>query len=460
MRIKLSISLTLREIAAILNCPARSDDEQIEYVTTDTREIEKGDLFIALFGEKHNGEDFIDEAKEKGAYTVSKRGYTFSVKSGNDALLTISEYYLKKLKRLRATVGITGSVGKSTAKETLYKMLMPCYKTHANTKNYNNEFGVSFTVLSAPIDTEILILEMGMNHAGEIRKIASAIVPDFAIITNIKDAHIGNLGSREAIRDAKLEIKSSEKTHLILPYDEPLLADIDKKTTVSCESPEADIYLSVINDNGASTLFDVFCKKCTLSSQSVTLTGRAYMEAIASSVAVCELLGLGDKEISDGLKNLDMSISHKKIYPLNSYTIIDDTYSASPAAVLYELKEASKYSPVSCVLGDMLELGAYSKEKHRKIGAFAYHLGYRRIYAFGKYACEIANGALEAGMDIKCIHQNTDLSSPKNTAYALFMNIKEGETVLFKGSRRVGCERIIALFENMILKNNKGDLNA
>lgn len=455
MRIKLSCPLTLREIASVLNNSLKRTDALIEYICTDTRELSRGDLFFALMGENRNGEDYVKEARAKGAYVISKSDADISVSDGTNALLLLASYYKSKLKSLLKTVAITGSVGKTTTKEILHQLLASSYRTHATEKNYNNALGVALTILSAPIDTEILVLEMGMNHRGEIEELAKAALPDIAIITNIKDAHIGKLGSREEIAKAKLEIACNEKTRLILPYDEQLFAGIFNKATVSLESPESDIYLSVLSECETNTSFDIFTSKSCIHSLKTTLVGSSYLEAIAYSVAVCELLDIRNDGISLAISKLSADIFRKRKYAFYNYTIIDDTYSASPEAVLYELKMGAKSSPCSCILGDMLELGEFAKEKHRLIGKAAFELGYRYVYAFGKYAGEIAIGATEAGMNPNKIHQNTDLSSPKNTANAIFSNVVDKETLLFKGSRMTHCERIIEHFENMVRKAYK-----
>ena len=460
MRIELSIPMSLREIAAALNSPIPNENALISFITTDTREICKGDLFFAIKGEKHDGESFVSEAQSLGAYTVSRSGSTIKVKNGEDALLLLSSYYRSKLKKLRRIIAVTGSVGKTTTKDVLFQIIKRVYPTHATEKNYNNALGVAFTVLGTPSNTEILLLEMGMNHFGELSKIVEQLPPDLAIITNIKDAHIGNFGSLENIAKAKLEIAKNEKTHLILPFDEPLFSKIELKSTVSLESPEADVYISTLKEEQKSTTVDIFTAKSCISSVKINLVGHGYLEAVAYAAAVADALDVKDLSLKEGIESLSEDTFRKRKYELYGYHIVDDCYSSSPSAMLYELELAAKSHPCSSVIGDMLELGEYAIEKHRKIGEAAYKLGYRRIYAFGKFAREVAQGAITAGMSEDRIHVNTDLSCPRKTAEALFLNSIDGETILFKGSHATMTERVIVHFENLLKRDREVMKNA
>lgn len=163
MRIKLCYPLSLNRIADVLNS-SFSGDGIIENISTDTRTLESGDLFFAIRGEKYNGEDFFEIARQKGAYTVGVNRGDILVKSTSEALLLLAEYYKTLFQNVKHTVAITGSVGKTTTKEMASALASVKYKVHATEKNYNNILGVCYTVLSMEPETEILILEMGMNH--------------------------------------------------------------------------------------------------------------------------------------------------------------------------------------------------------------------------------------------------------------------------------------------------------
>ena len=194
MRIKLGIPLTLREIREAIGTPLQiAPDATIKYISTDTRDLCEGDLFIALKGDRYDGEDFTDLAKSKGAYVMSRTsGFDISAPDTRDALIFLCSYYINNIRKKKYKIAISGSVGKTTTKELCKILLGTKYKVHATEGNLNNEIGMPLTVLSAPEDTEVIICEMGMNHKGEISKMSKAFQPDLAVITIIGHAHIGN----------------------------------------------------------------------------------------------------------------------------------------------------------------------------------------------------------------------------------------------------------------------------
>ena len=197
MRIKLSFSITKDFITRSIS-PVSSLNKNltITHISTDTRNISKGDLFFALKGDRFDGERFINDAIIKGAYTVSSKynSASFLVNDTKEALMELARNY-KSMVSPKYTIAITGSVGKTTTKEITASLLSSKYNVHKTEKNYNNELGVAFTILSLPKNTDILIAECGMNHFGELSKISKMLLPDIAVITKIGTAHIGNLGS-------------------------------------------------------------------------------------------------------------------------------------------------------------------------------------------------------------------------------------------------------------------------
>ena len=228
MRIALGIALPLNILTN--HCEAFSKILQkklFTHITTDSREACEGDLFFSLTSDKSSAEEHVKEARNKGAISVSSlsKEADFLVFDCQKTLLKLAIYYKAQLKSLKATIAITGSVGKTTTKEFCASFLSASYKVHKTYMNYNNLLGVSLSILSAASDTEIFILELGMNNLGEIRKLSDAIEPDYAVITNIGTAHIGNLGSRKLIAQAKLEIASGMTDEkIIVPYEEQLLS--------------------------------------------------------------------------------------------------------------------------------------------------------------------------------------------------------------------------------------------
>ncbi len=454
MRIKPKIPLSLLDIASALKLPSSDlSDGQINAITLNSNEAEENDLFIAINGERFNGEDYLDDAKAKGAYTLSsKSAYAdFKINDTREALLKIAEFYKSHLNSLKATIAITGSVGKTTTKNILAKMLTPYFKVHATEGNYNNILGVSHTILNAAQDTEILILEMGMNHSGEIDALSRATKPDYAIITNIGTSHIGNLGSREKIASAKLEILNGmANPKITVPYSEPLLEKVSgRRYTFSIEDSMADAFILPKCLSDLTAVFDIYTKDGKAENIEVELSGLHILKAIASSIpTLCEL-GLTLKEIACAVQRIDNDCKRGHYSRYGDITVYDDTYSSSYEAVIsdFELLSLKREAVKSCMLGDMLELGEKSEELHKKIGEKAYEYGFSKIFAFGIYAPCIAEGAIKAGMPESRIFINTDTSKPDITAKQINENHTPNEIILFKASHAIKAERIYPLLK-------------
>ena len=247
MRIKLGMPMSLSDISFAVKGKLLYDkNEIITHICTDSREVISKDLFIPLNGPQYNGEDFVDNVIAKNGYALSLYNprATILVNNSLNSLMNLARFYNEILPYILYRVGITGSVGKTTSKEFLKKIMSVKYKVHANEENLNNEIGLPLTLLSAPKDTEIIIAEMGMNHTGEISRLSKCLSPNIGIITNIGTSHIGNLGSRKAISKAKLEMLDGMKSKtLLLPSNEPLLSEIEGAYYFSTKNSFSDFHL-------------------------------------------------------------------------------------------------------------------------------------------------------------------------------------------------------------------------
>jgi len=456
MRIIPEIAITLDEIKLATKAVAHYKANQtIGAIVTHSKEALPGDLFVALPSDKTSGEDYIDEATARGAYVLSARSVVSDLLVNDTylALLDIASFYKTKLTALRTTVAITGSVGKTTTKNILSKMLSPYFKVHSTKGNYNNFLGAFHTVMTTPKNTEILITELGMNHLGEIGTLSRAIRPDISIITNIGTSHIGNLGSRKLIATSKLEILDGmQSPRLIVPYGEPLLSDIQSKRTVSLKEMNADCCVIEKEIEYTHSLVDIYTKLGKISMQKISLSGRHVLHAIAFSVEVMTELGLNIEKIKSALSSLDDSLIRAKAIDIGEITVYDDTYSSSPEAVIADLdflllKDNRRRS---CMLGDMLELGVYTESMHKKIGYEAARRGFGKIFAFGVYSPFIKAGAISGGLTEDKIFINTDLTAPEYTAKQIFDNYTEGELILFKASHATHAEKIIEILIQLI----------
>ena len=446
MRIKTDLPLTLKEIANNVDS-STSINGKINAICTDSRKCEMGDLFIALSGDRYNGADFIDEARRKGAFIMATENADIKVTDTENALLKISSYY-KRIINPAHTVAITGSIGKTTVKDFTYSLLSKAFVSHKTEGNYNNALGLSYTLLSMKKKTETLICEFGMNHTGEISKLSKAIAPDIAIITNIGSAHIGNLGSREKIAEAKLEIRDGMTDgRIIVNQNEPLLKSVKNPYFISYTDQSANLYAEILSITPVNSVLKIQTERFKAEIET-SLYSRQQLDSLLYAISVCDILGMCAEKIFAYVKEISPSSLRQKFIRENGYTIYDDSYNSSPEAVINDLRMLSERSDNnSVVLGDMLELGEYSEALHFKIGTECARFGFKKLYAFGKYSRIIAKGATDTGMDSEKVFTNEDISKPQITAKQISESY-EGETLLVKASHFVNADRIIKILLN------------
>ena len=457
MRVKLDTALCIEEICKITKAKYKRKTDKIKYidtVCTDTRECQKNDLFIAVKGEKDSGEKYVLDALKKGCCVLSSSGAdgTLFVNDTSEALLKIAELYKKKISP-KHTVAVTGSVGKSTVVRFISTILSTKYKLHSPYGNYNNHIGVPLTVLSMPRDTEVLVLELGMNRKNEISKLSKCSHPDLGVITAIGTSHIGNLGSREAIALAKLEILDGMKQgKLLLPYGEPLLNKIKCALFVGCNSSLSDFSLN--NNPDGSYRFK---------SRDMDLDGIEFFDSrehmvynLAFSISTAQMLGLSKQDILKGVKAITASNLRQRFILLKSFTIFDDSYNASRESILADLKYISSLKrPTGAFLGDILELGDNTEYIHEEIGRMAADLKIDHLYLYGEYAEYTARGAVKAGMNSASIYINSNLSSPETSISHIKQHHSDNEIILFKASHKLRLDKIADLIEKDERNNNE-----
>lgn len=451
MRIKLGTPLTMSQIATAINGEkTNKNDPLIEYISTDSRLTETADLFIPIKGEKYDGENFAHEAKKRGAFTIGtkKQEFDIFVSDKSNALLKLAHYANKNLPIILYRIAISGSVGKSTTKEFLSLILSEKFSVHKTDGNKNNEIGMPLTLLSAPADSEALVIEMGMNHSGEIKKMSECLMPNLAIITNIGRAHIGNLGNRENIAKAKMEITAGiSDGYAIIPYDEPLLSSLQNKITFSVGDRRADFCLEersseevILYKNGVQ-----FCQA------NFGIQEDHFKQCLAAACAAAVLCGLSKREISRGISRISRdNIQQFEVFR-EKWCFYADFYNASPESVKACIDGAQKLYPMqekSLLLGDMLELGDESKNIHREIGEHISCDVFNNLFLFGKSAREIGHGALSNGFSAEKIFINTNITLPEVTSKQIRENCAVGEVILMKASRGIGLERVLNLFSN------------
>lgn len=378
--------MKVKDILKITNGKLICGDENIEIndFSKDTREIKDGDTYIAIKGERFDGNDFCQNAVDSGAKVciVSKdigaiNGVAIiKVEDTLKALQDIASY--KRMQYDIPVVAVTGSVGKTSTKDLIASVVSEGYKTLKTKGNYNNEIGLPLTVLSLK-DEEAMVVEMGMNHFGEIRKLTNIAKPTVAVITNIGTAHIGNLGSRENILKAKLEIlEGLQGNTVIINNDNDLLykwalENKDKYNIITYGiTNESDYMAKNIKSYEDKSEFTV-SSKTDINNKKILVPvgGEHFILNSLCGVAVGEYLKVPTEKIIRGIAKLELTKKRMEILKSKSgATVINDTYNANydsmKAAIAY-LKAIENKRKIA-ILGDMLELGDYSKELHEKVG--------------------------------------------------------------------------------------------
>ena len=457
MTIHIRGSLTVEDVAVVTEGKLINPSAaELHMITTDSRDIGEQSLFIAIRGDRFDGNDYVASAMEKGAVCAlcervpeNFEGTAIVVKDTRIAMGRLARAYKAKISPI--TVGVTGSVGKTTTKEFIYSVLCERYNTLKTCGNYNNEIGLPMTLLGLAPDNTAAVLEMGMSAKGEIEYLAKIACPDVAVITNIGTSHIGNLGSREAIRDAKMEICKGLKKGgvLILNGDEPLLAGIEGAMYVALHNPKADCFVDNIFEGEHGTAFDLVIRGERFECITIPTVGEHNVINAAFAWLVGTVLGIGEFQMRRGLMKFKNVGMRQSVYVTNGRVVIEDCYNASPESMTASLKVLSAMAKQRekrsvAVLGDMRELGDFSKVEHGKIGKIVADEKIEVLITFGKDAEEIANIALQYGMNSENVYTFSDAEDIATLGKALTRIVKKGDIILFKASRALSLERAIA----------------
>lgn len=419
----------------------------IKGVSIDTRTIEEGNVFIPFKGENADGHRFIDMAFSKGAgVTLSERDEenadypVIHVADGLEALQNIAEAYLKIVDP--AVIAVTGSNGKTTTKDMLECVLSSKFKVQKTQGNFNNEIGMPLTILQLEEDTEISILEMGMDRMGDINFLSRMAEPDVAVITNVGESHIEMLGSRENIARAKYEIVDHLKGDgtFIYSKDYPLLEAIVQKDTAydihtagMLDSNDCTISKVTEDDNGTHFTFK---------NVQFDIPQLGIHNALNASLAVMagEALGVSPKEAAENLAQLEVtSMRMERVTHPSGTLIVNDAYNASKASMISAVDTVGRMSHKSkiLVLADILELGDYKQELHEDVAHFINEGKYQftKIYTFGDGAEYIHN--------VLTAEEKEHTSSMEELKTKVQQHFNEDTVILLKGSRGMAVERVI-----------------
>ena len=438
------MQLTLNQIASATG-GKQSGFCEVTGISTDTRTIKNGELYIALKGERFDGHDYIDKAFENGAVAVlTERECDYPyvlVEDTGKALLSLAAYYRTLFNT--AVVGITGSVGKTTTKEMVACVLEAKYKTLKTKGNLNNQIGLPMTLFGLDETYQTAVIEMGMSGKGEISVLSETAKPDAAIITNIGYSHIEFFGSREAICEAKLEILDgmSDDAPLILNADDDLLDafcdDTRPLVFFGIDNPMCDVRAINLKENGESTTFEILYNNDNYIATIPTVGKHNVYDALAAFCAglICSV---PIPDIINALKNYVPSGMRQRIETRGEQTVIIDCYNASPTSMQASMGVlGSRQGRKIAVLGDMLELGEQGKALHAGLADIAKENKIDIVLCLGE---EMKNMKMRADeINLNCLHfdNKTDLS-----AYLKGI-LEKGDNVLFKGSRGMALEEII-----------------
>jgi len=466
-------------IKAILGKMIQGDqDYLVSGISIDSRTLIPGDLFFALIGPNFDGHDFIIEAFRKGAVgavickgasillqneQIDKNKIIIEVKDTLSALQDWSKHYKDKFKTFN--ICITGSNGKTTIKEVIAHILsqeLPLLKTSGN---YNNEIGIPLTLLQLSKLHNLLVAEMGMRGLGEIKTLTNFIPPDLAVISNIGEAHIGLLGSKENIFKAKMELlQSLDKDGIaILNRDDPYFLKMskvvkDKKIYTFGIKNKSDIMarnIRMVNDKGMRFYLEMPNSKSREIFFPILGKYNIYNALAAAAVAFALRIELDliDRGLSS-FKPLDLHMQLTNFY--NNIKILNDSYNASPLSVksaLETLAEIAQNNRKIAILGDMLELGEKTDFYHKKIGKKVAKLSIDILITVGPGGKIIARSSKEEGMAEERIF-SFKRNEKMNLSKRLLSLTKSGDFILLKGSREMKMEEILKFWQKEYQKNN------
>ena len=461
------------KIKDILNCTngkliIGNENYECTNYSKDTRTINEHDTYIGIKGENFDGNLFWKDALDKGADVVivneikilEEEKEKYKQKNKNIIMVEDTVIALGKMAKLKRemygkslkVIGVTGSVGKTSTKDMLANVISQKYKTLKTEGNYNNNIGLPLTILRLQ-DEEVAVIEMGMNHLGEISYLSKIAKPDISVITNVGTAHIGNLGSRENILKAKLEILEGAKENapLIINNDNDMLNNwyqnnnvsnpiitfgIENKSDIMAENIE-------LNENGSTyILVGADASVCPIN-VFVPIGGKHFVYNSLCAIAVGKYFDIEINKIIDGIKEFELTKRRMEVTKNTiGATIINDAYNASYDSMKASIEYMAKITGNKkiAVLGDMLELGKFEKELHEKVGEEVAKNKIDILITVGKAAKHIAKKAEELGMKKENIYE---FETNNEAAEKIKQIIKKDDVILIKASNGMKFDEIV-----------------
>lgn len=426
-----------------------ADVKEIKAVSTDTRKIEEGTMFIALKGENFNGNNYVLDAFNKGAKIaivdevkcdlneLKDDVALIKVQNTGRALMDLAKFYREKLGL--KVVGITGSAGKTSTKDLVAAVLSDKYKVFKTKGNFNNEIGLPLMILELDSTYDVAILEMGMRGLGQIKELAEIASPDLGIITNIGISHIEILKTRENILKAKMEIATffdKNNTLVVCGNDDFLgaLPEAKYKIVKTGVGENFEIGAKNIALEELSSKFTVYDGEKE-EEFSLDMPGEHNISNLMLGIAIAKELGVSFEEMKRGLKNVEATSMRLELIKKDGFSILNDCYNSSPVAVksAIDVMKNIEGKRRIAVLGTMRELGHKSEEAHMEIGKYAKENGIEKVLCFGDFSENIKEGYGEG-----C----TVYENKEELIKDLLNIICEGDIILVKASRSLKFEEI------------------
>ena len=457
-------NMTLQNIANAcdgqLVCKTGEESINIKGAVLDSRLVEEGFLFFATKGERVDGHSFIAQvAQKKAACVVCEKAPEdveipyILVEDSFVALKKVATFYRENL--TIPIVGITGSVGKTSTKEMISSVLSTRYNVLKTEGNFNNEVGLPLTILRIRDEHKVAVVEMGINHFGEMHRLSEIAKPDICVITNIGQCHLEFLGSREGILKAKSEIFDfmNPDGYVCINGDDDMLSTIKEvhghKPVTYGMTMKNDVYVTESHSNGIfGSNATIYLNDETFDVEIMMPGEHMVMNALAAA-SVGDLLGLKTEEIAEGIKAARPVGGRSNLIVLENRTILDDCYNANPVSMkaaidLLNLANTRKVA----VLGDMFELGEGQENMHSEIGSYAVEKDMDLLICVGSLSKNMYENALKekeiSKKDIQIVYMNdTEEALEKIESY-----LKEGDTILVKASHGMGFAKVVKALQN------------
>ena len=450
---------TIAEIAQIAGGKVLCGDENflVTGYAIDSREITEGEVFFAIKGAAMDGHIFIPQVLEKGCGCLvisneemlpegaKEKTNIVLVEDALKALQVLGIYYLESLP-LKKKIAVTGSIGKTSTRDMMYYVASTKYKAAKNKKNYNTPTGIPLSILEFPEDTEIAILEMGMEQLGQIEKLVEIVRPDIGIITMVAEVHIRTMGSIENILKAKMEITSlfDENSVLVVNTDCPMLTPENVKgkynlITVGSEGHENYVVNRVEDFGAAGINYHLTCNDKDYQI-SLPIAGAHNAKNATLAIAVGELLGINPNEAAVGLQDTELTGRRLNMIKHNGMHVIDDTYNACEDSIKSALNTlmATQGERKVAILGDIFELGDHAARIHKAVGQYVGEKNVDLLIALGdnaKYYAEEAAKTLGEER-VRYFDKKEDFIEIKDDI------IKSGDVILIKASLGMDLKKV------------------